>query len=246
MERRTSVFNILSGNSLKIIAAVSMLIDHIGLIIFPNVMILRIIGRIAFPIFAFFIAEGCKHTKNKLRYILTIFVFGIISQAIHLIFVKDWTLNILFTFSISILLVFLLDFVKQTFYDNKSNLIKITALISFCLSIMLVYFINNLLDFDYGFWGCMLPLLLSLVNYRGDNYILKRLDCKAIKLFVLSIGLVFISISFSSFRQLFSLFAVLLLMFYSHKKGTVNMKYFFYIFYVGHLLILYLIKLIVV
>ena len=43
---------------------------HIGLIIFPHVMILRIIGRIAFPIFAFFIAEGCKHTKNKLRSII--------------------------------------------------------------------------------------------------------------------------------------------------------------------------------
>lgn len=59
----------LSGNALRIIAALSMLIDHIGVILFPNVTILRIIGRIAFPIDAFMIAEGCANTKNKLWYL---------------------------------------------------------------------------------------------------------------------------------------------------------------------------------
>lgn len=51
---------ILNGNMLKIIAAITMTIDHIGAILFPHILILRIIGRIAFPIFAFMIAEGYK------------------------------------------------------------------------------------------------------------------------------------------------------------------------------------------
>ena len=58
----------LTNNQLKIIAMISMLIDHIGVAMFPNVMILRIIGRLAFPIFAYMIAEGCFYTKNKARY----------------------------------------------------------------------------------------------------------------------------------------------------------------------------------
>ena len=55
----------LSNDRLKIIAAAAMLIDHIGAYLLPQVRILRIIGRIAFPIFAFMIAEGCRYTKNK-------------------------------------------------------------------------------------------------------------------------------------------------------------------------------------
>lgn len=54
-----------------------MLIAHIGVILFPDVVILRIIGRIAFPIYAFMIAEGCANTKNKLWYFVTVFVLGV-------------------------------------------------------------------------------------------------------------------------------------------------------------------------
>ena len=64
----------LNGNVLKIIAAILMVIDHIGFTFFPSVMILRYIGRLAMPVFAFMIAEGCRYTKDKLRYFLTIAV----------------------------------------------------------------------------------------------------------------------------------------------------------------------------
>ena len=55
----------LNNNVLKIIAAISMLLDHIGLILFPSIEIFRILGRIAFPIFAFTIAEGAKYTRIR-------------------------------------------------------------------------------------------------------------------------------------------------------------------------------------
>ena len=57
-------FRTLNGNALKIIGAVSMFIDHVGVLFFPRVLFLRIIGRLAFPIFAYLIAEGCRHTNN--------------------------------------------------------------------------------------------------------------------------------------------------------------------------------------
>ena len=45
-------FKILSGNALKIVASIIMLVDHIGNVLFPKIICLRIIGRLAFPIFA--------------------------------------------------------------------------------------------------------------------------------------------------------------------------------------------------
>jgi len=55
----------LTNNQLKIIAMLAMLIDHVGMIIFPGIMALRYIGRIALPIFAYMIAEGCHYTRDR-------------------------------------------------------------------------------------------------------------------------------------------------------------------------------------
>jgi hypothetical protein len=73
---------VLSGNALKLIAALAMLIDHIGVLLLPQVLILRVIGRISFPIFAFMIAEGCRYTKNKARYFFTMFGVGAACQVV--------------------------------------------------------------------------------------------------------------------------------------------------------------------
>ena len=59
-------FGIISGSTLKIIGCILMLIDHIGYHLYPKIEILRIIGRLSMPIFAFLISEGCFYTKNKL------------------------------------------------------------------------------------------------------------------------------------------------------------------------------------
>ena len=67
---------VLDGNQLKLIAAFAMLLDHMGVLLFPQVRLLRILGRLAYPVFAFMIAEGCRYTKNKLRYFLLVFGLG--------------------------------------------------------------------------------------------------------------------------------------------------------------------------
>ena len=70
-------YKILSGNALKLIAAVSMLLDHIGLLFFPSYGIFRIFGRLALPIFAFMIAESAKYTRNKKRHFFTMFSLAV-------------------------------------------------------------------------------------------------------------------------------------------------------------------------
>ena len=59
----------LTGNQLKILALIAMTIDHVGVMLFPESVWLRVIGRLAFPIFAYMIAEGCHYTRSKSRYL---------------------------------------------------------------------------------------------------------------------------------------------------------------------------------
>lgn len=63
---------------LKVIVITSMLIDHIGLVFFPEITFMRILGRIAFPIFAFQIAKGYVHTSSKFNYLYRLLIFAAI------------------------------------------------------------------------------------------------------------------------------------------------------------------------
>ena len=69
-----------TGNQLKVIAMVCMFIDHVGYCLFPNIIWFRVIGRVAFPIFAFLIAEGAFYTKSPVKYMLRLLLFALISE----------------------------------------------------------------------------------------------------------------------------------------------------------------------
>ena len=84
---------ILSSNTLKTIAFISMVIDHVGLVFFPTVIAFRIVGRLAFPIFAFMISEGARYTKNRLAYFLRMLICGILFNAVYYYFTRDTLLT---------------------------------------------------------------------------------------------------------------------------------------------------------
>lgn len=219
-------FGLLSGNQLKILAVISMTIDHIGAYLFPQFGILRIIGRLAFPIFAFMIAEGAKYTKSRTRYLFTIALAALLFQVVYFIALGSLHQCIFVTFALSILLICALDKAKD---GPFGSIIAFAALLG-------VFFITNLLprllsgtDFrvDYGFIGVLLPVLI----YLGAN--------KTQKLFLLTMGLILLSASSSSV-QWYSLAAVPFLSLYNGKRGRKGMKYFFYIYYPAHLVVIYL------
>ena len=78
---------------LKCIAMISMLIDHTSVAYFGQTTLFNVIGRIAFPIFAFQISEGYIHTKNLKKYLLRLFCFAIISQVPFMLFDSMFTNN---------------------------------------------------------------------------------------------------------------------------------------------------------
>ena len=230
----------LSGNALKIIAAALMLIDHVGLILLPKITLLRIIGRLSYPIFAFMIAEGCAHTKNRLNYFLNIFVLGIVCQIALNIFDSGAKMSVLISFSVAILTVYSLQYMKNTVFSAKSNKVKkCFSLLVFILTVLSVYLLNKALRIDYGFWGCMAPLFASVFKTPANCNLkfFKKLDNLFLQLIAFGICLVLISLKYGSLQS-YCILSLLILMLYSGKRGKYKMKYFFYLFYPLHLVIL--------
>lgn len=95
------------SNALKLIAIISMTVDHVGAILLPNVGWLRIIGRVAFPLFAYQLAAGYLHTRNLARYALRLAVWGLIAQPVYMIAfgVGLWKLNIFATLLLGLLAI---------------------------------------------------------------------------------------------------------------------------------------------
>ena len=241
---------ILNGNTIKILAAALMLVDHIGVL--WGIMPLCYIGRLSMPLFAMMIAEGCRYTKNKPLHFAMIFTLGVVCQVVYQIVDPTfYYFSILITFSISILLIYLLQYMKKQWFDKQVSILeKLVLSLAFLAAVFTVYALCSVtmvngraFYIDYGFWGCMLPVFASLFDFRGialsEKY--QWLDGYYVKLSAFAVGLLclcaFAVGPFKAFEW-FALFALIPLLLYNGKKGKRNMKYFFYIFYPVHLAIL--------
>ncbi len=216
----------LSGNQLKLIAMLAMLCDHAGKLLLPQYRILRVIGRLALPIFAYMIAEGCLYTKNRARYFALIFGLGLGCQAVYFIVERSLYFNILITFSLSVLLIFAADrFLKKK--DLLSGLLALFPLLAVVfVGGVLPEILKNGFKVDYGLCGIFLPVAV----YFMPNKPLK----------LLSAGIVLAVLAYTNTTiQWFALGALPLLALYSGERGKYKLKYLFYIFYPTHLLVLY-------
>lgn len=213
----------LTGNALKLLAALFMTIDHIGVVLFPRVLILRIIGRLALPIFAYMIAEGCKYTRNKRKYFGMIFALATLCQIVYFFVDGTLYLSILYTFSLSILTVYAMQ-------NMKSRGTTASCLL-FLLTVSAVWVLNLMFTIDYGFWGCMLPVFAAIFHST-------KKDRLPVSVGMLGIGLVLLSLDLGDSIQILSLAALPLLLCYNGRRGKWNLKYFFYIFYPVHLAVI--------
>ncbi len=220
-------FKGLTNNQLKIIAMLSMLIDHIGMILFPQIKLFRIIGRIAFPIFAYMIDEGCTYTRNKLKYICSLASFGIICQAIFFLGTGSMYMNVLITFTLSVICIFSIDFFNKS-KNLFSGFILLAVAIILILLCIIIPEISNFHSFaiDYGMLGVLLPVSIYIAHNKAQKII-----CTIVLLLLM--GFVFKGV------QMFALLSIPLLLLYNGKRGKVNLKYMFYIFYPIHLALIY-------
>ncbi len=231
---------------LKLIGAACMVCDHIGMMLFPKIIILRILGRIAFPIFAFLIAEGCRYTKNKLRYFLTLFLCGVVCQTVFYFYGGSLEMCIFITFSLSILNIYALQLFKSTLASDKSPIKKILSALPFIATLCGTWILNIILDIDYGFFGCILPVFAAILHTPKNSSAraFQVLDKIPFHVLMTAMGLIPLAIERGGI-QIFALLAVPFLLLYSGKRGMLKMKYFFYIFYPAHLVLIELVGMVV-
>ncbi|MBW7954938.1 hypothetical protein H3C61_03940 [Candidatus Gracilibacteria bacterium] len=205
-----------------IIAFLTMLIDHIGMIFFPYNEYFRIIGRISFPLFAWGIVRGFKLTKNKNNYIKRIFILAVISQIPLFFFIENFY-NVCFTLLFGLLSLLIIE---------EKNL-KIYFKFFF---ISLLLFISNYFNFDYSIYGI---LTIILLYFTWDKKI------SIIYFFLLTI--LFYNIDFNNLKivyniQIYAIFALIILYLTPIRKYDFKLNFYFkYGFYPVHLSVLYLI-----
>lgn len=223
----------ISGSTIKIIAVISMLIDHTAAGILPQYIaaqqgpvfnayvIMRMIGRLGFPIFCFLLVEGFEHTRSVKKYAERLFLFALISEIpFDLLFkgkILEFTYqNVYFTLFIGLAVMAACRFIE----NNEKIYVSLKSVL--CIAVTIVgMVIAQLLKTDYGAVGIFCIMILYFTRFKKSIQIIAGCISFA---WELTAPLAFIPIGF-----------------YNHKRGL-KMKYFFYAFYPAHLLILYLIR----
>ena len=129
--------NFFTGNQLKVIGAIAMVIDHIGAYMLPDLTILRIIGRLSYPIFAYMIAEGFEHTQNRKKYLFRMVAMAVFLQLVYGVVMKSLYQCIFVTFSLTIALCMAADNAMK--HTNPLNLTLLA------LSVVGVWFVTTFL-----------------------------------------------------------------------------------------------------
>jgi hypothetical protein len=235
----------LSASTLKIIACVFMVVDHVGVFLLPHLEILRIIGRISFPIFAYFIAEGCRYTRNKLKRFLLVLGLMVLCEGAYLIYDGKLDGGIMMTFTFSILLVYQGQAIKKALAQKKWWMTALWSL-TFAASLVFVHgFVEHVLYVDYGFWGILIPAFTVLHDYREGEAptCFRYVSHLPVKLAFWTLGMLLLCISRGLFANIQSwcLLAIPFMLLYNGTPGRKGFKYGFYVFYPAHLAVLYLI-----
>lgn len=222
----------ISGNQLKIIALISMTCDHVGKQIYPQQEWLQIVGRLAFPIFAYMVAEGCFYTKNRTKYLGTMAAVALLCQVVYLGAMGSLYQSVLVTFTLAIVLIYAIDWAKL-----HRNILGVWALVLgfgfvwFCSVGLPMLLKKTDYGIDYGLAGILLVAGIYLVKDRG------------LKLIVATVFLCILGLELGGI-QWYGLLALIPLALYNGKRGKMRLKYLFYIYYPAHLACIYLLSLI--
>lgn len=208
-----------------------MLCDHAGDALIGHFSFLNLIGRIAFPIFAFQTVQGYIHTSNIKKYMLRLFVFACISQIPFMLFLStfanNYYLNIFFTLLLGTIALYGYDKIKNKYLRGPFAI--------------LIFVIAHFIQVDYGAYGVIVIFLFYIFNTKFNNKILMCLAFTILTIFKYLPNIInYPSVSGIYLNCiLFTCISLIPICLYNGKQGL-KAKYLFYLFYPIHLLILYL------
>ena len=229
-------FHGISSSALKIFAILLMCIDHFSVAFFgQGVTLLRLIGRIGFPLFAFMVAEGARRTKSREKYMLRLFLFALISEVPFDYFVSSSYFdmayqNVFFTLFFGLFTVWCYELLRE----KGLGFLSVLPLAVACVG---AAFLNT----DYSATG-VLCIFLFYVSAQKDFFV--RLPVYALAIATLSINITSSGIGFVDV-ELLALISLIPIFLYNGEKGFKMNKYFFYAFYPAHMLILKLMAILI-
>ena len=220
---------------LKLIAMLAMVCDHAGVVLFPQYRILRVIGRLAFPIYAYCLALGCVYTQNPLRYLRRLVLLALISQPLHEALFNHTQIQ------------FTLDFYMKGWRDPS-------ILVSLVLGMLVIWSIRERELLFTAALAILIAMIQIKLDYKAKGIILMVLFYLFIQKRWLSLpcmlaymvwwGLQGNGYSLFGVRFGIQMFAVLALpLIYIRTRTGIRLpKWLFYAFYPAHLLVLLLLK----
>ena len=220
----------MSSFVLKIIGIIAMICDHSGDVFLKHFSYLNLIGRFAFPIFAFQAAVGYSNTKDFKKYIFRLLIFAIISQAPFMLFTSTYDNN----FSLNIFFTLLLGVCTLYIYDKCNK--KILGIIA----VIIISVIAELIKVDYGAFGILTIFIFYLFK---DKKLLMVFYFIPLCFFKYVPDIAKAPFLYKTYLQLATATAlpITFILLYNKKQGP-KLKYFFYLFYPVHLLVLWLIN----
>ncbi len=235
---------------LKIIAIFCMTIDHLGAclgLVYQNgthylsgfmtldtYNTLRIIGRVAFPIFCYLIVEGLFYTKNVINYIIRLLLFALLSQIPFSLMTRrapfefNQNLNVYFTLALGLITIAAIDYFKER--CSKGDIPKPIFIILCAVAIVSTTSFADTIHTDYAGYGVLVIVLFYIFR-----------DKPLLTLIALFLATYYMSNSI----EMYALLAMIPIVLHNHKKGP-SLKYAFYIYYPLHMLIIYFISLAVI
>lgn len=231
--RLSDRIRVLSGAQLKYIAFFSMLLDHVNkALLYPNLNgglllwisdLFDILGRIAFPLFAFLLVEGFFHSRNRIRYLVSLLGAALLSEVPFDLFTTctfynpNWN-NVLFTLALMLLTIWIID-------GCKAPLRRIAPALWYLLSavvLVVMCYLSMVLSVDYEYHAILIGYFFYL--FHGTT--------------LLALPFCFLSM----FKEVWALLGFGLTLTYNGERGRQH-KVFNYLFYPVHLLILGLLRL---
>ncbi|MBO4462222.1 MAG: hypothetical protein J5749_04995 [Lachnospiraceae bacterium] len=252
----------ITGMTIKLIASIAMFLDHAavtfleplmmnGYQLYPLYGALRVIGRLAFPLYIFLMVEGFSHTRSRSRYAINMAIFAVISEIPFDLmvthgeyFIYSNAQNVFLTLLIGFFTIWGIDLIARfilprgkmrnyikarTDYNDREIMVNVMPELRIALGVLLMIvvivagaFSAEVLRTDYGMWGVLAMVVMYFL--RSLRYI--------------EVAAGVITLSIAALVELAALPDAILIHFYNNKRGKGN-KYFFYAFYPGHLLLLW-------
>lgn len=231
----------LDSTALRLLAILFMVLDHLWATVVPGNLWLTCVGRLAFPIFAFQLCEGYRHTGDFRRYRRRLLVFALLSEIPFNLFYAGSVIfpfhqNVLFTLLLGLLAMRQADMLRREEGIKKKSLR--------CLALLLILAGGVVLFPDYGLMGVMTVLCFFVFR---DHRLFQLAAMAVLNIFAFKGQTIPVSLGALAFDfpiQGFALLALPLIWLYNGEKGPggKGLRLFWYIFYPLHMLALYFIQ----